>query len=111
MQYRSVEFKGNTISYYIAGNGPLVMLIHGFAEDSRIWDGQVEQLQTNFQVIVPDLPGCGRSEFIGKGDEADHLSIGELAELADNILIDEKVEKCTMIGHSMGGYISLAYAE
>jgi pimeloyl-ACP methyl ester carboxylesterase len=47
--------------YFKAGNGPLVMLVHGFGEHSGIFKHQITSLENNFTVLVPDLPGSGLS--------------------------------------------------
>ncbi|ULQ56772.1 alpha/beta hydrolase [Flavihumibacter rivuli] len=91
--------------YRRVGTGKLVVvLLHGFGEDSRIWKHQENFLRDKFTLIIPDLPGCGKS-----GHEAD-LGMENLAHGIDKILRKENVEKAAMIGHSMGGYIALAFA-
>src|SRR5436190_21281962 len=105
MQNKIITYKDSKIFYRIIGNGDPVILIHGFGEDGDIWEKQIEFLQDHFQLIIPDLPGSGKSEMIGD------MSIEGMSELIKYILAEEKVERCIMIGHSMGGYISLAFAE
>ena len=106
---KQISFKNKKIFYRVEGKGKPVMLLHGFAEDSSLWNYQIEKLKQNFQVIIPDLPGSGASEMIeGK------LSISDYAEAIKSI-VDVEIKKdavaFTMMGHSMGGYISLAFAE
>lgn len=106
---KQVSFKYKKVFYRVEGKGKPVMLLHGFAEDSSLWNYQIEKLKQNFQVIIPDLPGSGASEMIdGK------LSISDYADAIKSI-VDVEIRKdaiaFTMIGHSMGGYISLAFAE
>ncbi len=107
MQYHKVHFNGSDVCYYTTGNGIPVMLIHGFGEDSGIWKRQVDFLQKDFKLIVPDLPGSGKSSLLNKENE----QISDYAETIKAILAEEKTERCIMIGHSMGGYITLAFAE
>ncbi|MEO5647391.1 MAG: alpha/beta hydrolase [Chitinophagaceae bacterium] len=99
------------MNYRIAGNGPVVVLVHGFAEDGSVYDAQVERLGDEFTVFVIDLPGCGKSGLIGNGTETDHASTELMAEAVYEILKSGSVDSCTIIGHSMGGYVSLAFAE
>lgn len=102
---KELKYDSKKISYSIYGQGKPVMLVHGFGEDSRIWKHQVEYLQNNFKLIVPDLPGSGKSELIPD------LTIDEMAEVLHAIIHEENIERCTVIGHSMGGYTTLALAE
>jgi pimeloyl-ACP methyl ester carboxylesterase len=81
------------------------MLVHGFGEKGNVWDKQVDHLKNKYQLIVPDLPGSGRSELI------DDMSMEGMAEVLHSIIHEENIDKCTVIGHSMGGYITLALVE
>lgn len=109
MQTASLLFRETPVHYTIDGAGKPVILLHGFGEDSAIWQSQIEALQNNYQLIVPDLPGSGQSEFIAGAD------IETYAEIIKAIIDKEKTisgaEKVLLIGHSMGGYITLAFAE
>ena len=107
MKENFIPYHDTTIFYKTSGQGLPVVLIHGFAEDSSIWDEQVEYLKDKCLLIVPDLPGSGRSGFINKTG----IGLEDYAELIHQILLAEKIEQCIMIGHSMGGYITLAFAE
>jgi pimeloyl-ACP methyl ester carboxylesterase len=96
----------NPVYYTVAGSGDPVFLIHGFGEDSRIWDGLSKSLENDYTVVIPDLPGSGRSMA-----ETTGITMDSLAESIKLILENEKISKCAMIGHSMGGYVTLAFAE
>ncbi len=97
---------GNTNIYYrVLGAGKPVMLVHGFAEDSDVWKYQAAALSPFYRLIIPDLPGSGRSAF-----EAGNDSMEKIAAQLKAILDHEKVDETIMIGHSMGGYITLAFA-
>jgi pimeloyl-ACP methyl ester carboxylesterase len=82
-----------------------LLLLHGFAEDGRIWDGQVEYLKKDHPLLVPDLPGSGRSSPL-----PGPISMEELADAVKSILDAEGIRQTVLIGHSMGGYIALAFA-
>ena len=79
------------------GTGPVVVLLHGFAEDGASWDNLAAPLSAHCRLIIPDLPAISSIEDLAAAIKTllDHLGIG----------------KCIMIGHSMGGYIALAFAE
>ena len=86
-----------------------MVLIHGFAEDSDVWRYQAAELSKRYKLIIPDLPGSGASGLITD------MSIEGMAEAVKKILDQELPNQSTensiiMIGHSMGGYITLAFA-
>ena len=92
--------------YTISGNGTVVVLIHGFAEDHSIWSIQTELLQKKFKVLAVDLPGNNAFAALACKD----FSMEFFAVSINKILLKENLEKCIMIGHSMGGYVALAFA-
>lgn len=98
-------YQNKKISYRVVGNGKPVILIHGFGEDGEVFQNQANYLQEKFQLIIPDLPGSGQSEMI------DDMSIEGMAEVIHEIIHEENIEACPVIGHSMGGYITLALME
>lgn len=103
---KTINTEGQQWYYRKAGKGTAVVLIHGFAEDSQGWAFQQEFLQQHFTVIVPDLPGSGHSTASGT-----NWSIEMFAEGIRAILEEEQIRTAIIIGHSMGGYIALAFAE
>jgi pimeloyl-ACP methyl ester carboxylesterase len=112
---RSIQYKNKSIHYRVLGKGMPVVLIHGFGEDGNIWNKLIKGLQNNFCFIIPDIPGSGKSELL----DGDNVSIDDYAEVIKAVLDNEftkvpnlrDLEKAVIIGHSMGGYIALAFAE
>ncbi len=102
---KELLYQNKKIFYRIIGSGKPVVLIHGFGEDGEVWINQIEFLKDNFQLIIPDLPGSGQSEMI------DDMSMEGMAEMLHSIIHEENIEACPVIGHSMGGYITLALVE
>lgn len=102
---KTVTFRKKIIHYSIEGNGKPVLLLHGFGEEKYIWKDQVISLQKKHLVITPDLPGTGKSDLL----EGDNIQISDYADCIKAIIIQEKIKSFIMIGHSMGGYIALAY--
>lgn len=98
----------NNISYTVYGSGNPIVLIHGFAEDGSIWENQINHLSPHFKIIVPDLPGTGLSR---ENIPSKSNSIDDFARLILQIADTEELEQITLIGHSMGGYVTLAFAE
>ena len=105
MESKTITYLSSKIFYRSIGKGRPVVLIHGFAEDGDIWKNQIEFLQDHFYLIIPDLPGSGKSELIND------MSIEGMAEVIKEIFLNENIETCSIAGHSMGGYITLAFAE
>ena len=104
---KTVKYKNALLSYHIYGEGIAVVLLHGFAETSSIWQHQFDFLKDHCKVIVPDLPGSGESELFN----TKNLSIEEISDSIHSILNNENIKQCIMLGHSMGGYVTLSYAE
>ncbi len=87
------------------GTGSCVVLLHGFCEDSGIWDAFLPQLSRKYSVIVPDLPGFGESSSL------ESTTVEDMADAVCKVLQKTGVSKFVVIGHSMGGYVALALAE
>ncbi len=103
-------FKNTTeVFYHKSGFGLPVILLHGFGEDSSIWNECARELEKNCLLIRPELPGSGLSTFFTK--ENGNVSIEDYADIIYILLAHEKIEKCILLGHSMGGYITLAFAK
>ncbi len=105
METKSFLFQNKSIHYNTYGEGKPVILLHGFGEDSTIWDSQIKSLQPHYLLIVPDIPGSGKSELITGAN------IEIYAEIIKGLLDKELITEAVLIGHSMGGYIALAFSE
>lgn len=153
MQTGEIIYQGKKLFYRMAGEGPLVVLLHGFGEDGAIWKGQYD-IFPRHRLLVPDLPGSGRSEAIedmsieGLADAVKAMIEAFLPSLpltpskgggiaypqsllthdGTSDLVASKSEAgasghssfggaggdpggTILIGHSMGGYITMAFAE
>lgn len=112
MQSNNIVFKDATIFYTVSGTGKKIVLIHGFGEDGSIWKEQINFLKDHFCVIVPDIPGSGNSSFLQDANIDIYAEIiKEILDTETQKAPDAEDQKITMIGHSMGGYITLAFAE
>jgi pimeloyl-ACP methyl ester carboxylesterase len=98
--------KDMSMFYSITGEGESVVLLHGFAEDSMIWDDLVSHISANHKVICVDFRGSGRST-----GNMDGVTMESLADDVNRIFEKEQIHQAYMIGHSMGGYVALAFAE
>ncbi len=107
---KTILYKGSEIFYEIHGSSkPIVVLLHGFAETGAVWAHQISYLQKFFTLIIPDLPGCGKSAELNI--ETSKTTIEDYADAVSAIIKKENIERCIILGHSMGGYITLAVAE
>jgi pimeloyl-ACP methyl ester carboxylesterase len=119
MEEKFLDYQGKKIYYRIGGDEMPIVFIHGFGEDGTVWQNQIDFLQNDYRLIVPDLPGSGRSEMI------DDMSMDGMAETIKFIIDEEQKLKTAessqvlssggfrgvLIGHSMGGYITLAFVD
>lgn len=95
------------LNYEISGNGkkPLVLL-HGFMENNTIWSDMENHFSKDFTLIKIDLPGHGKSEIHNNVNSMDFM-----AEKVKEVIDSLHLNKINLLGHSMGGYTSLAFAE
>ena len=103
---KSLSFKNIKISYTDSGKGPVVVLLHGFLENKRMWKEIVPKVSNTNRVLAIDLLGHGQTDCLGY--------VHSMELMADEVLAVLKllrIRKITIIGHSMGGYVSLALAD
>jgi pimeloyl-ACP methyl ester carboxylesterase len=103
-----VDVDGVGIQYEVTGQGPPVMLLHGFPDSGRLWRHQVPALAgAGFQVIVPDLRGYGRSD---KPEAVEAYSMGVLAADVLAVLADLGIARSHVIGHDWGAALAWGLA-
>ncbi len=103
---KSANYEGKTIAYDANGKGPAIVLLHGFGEDRTVWEEfQTDLLEENLRVVRIDLPGFGQSEVLPE------VSIETMAEAVNAVVDQLQLDRFILIGHSMGGYVALAYGE
>lgn len=99
------NINGIQIAYARQGSGKPLVLVHGYPLDHTIWDEVLPLLENDFDIILPDLRGFGQSTVV----ESQYKITDMAADIAG--LLDQLgIEKAAIAGHSMGGYISLAFA-
>lgn len=103
---KSIEHTNHPISYNEEGSGSAIVLLHGFMESLKIWDDFAEKLSKSFRVIRIDLPGHGKTPVM---NEVHPMSL--MAETVKAVLDAFEIDKCVMVGHSMGGYVTLQFAK
>ena len=102
---RMAEIDGLRIHYLIAGHGPAVILLHGYAETSLMWRPLMPLLANKFTVIAPDLPGIGDS-----GIPSDGLDMKTAAVRTHALATSLGVERARVVGHDIGLMVAYAYA-
>jgi pimeloyl-ACP methyl ester carboxylesterase len=102
---RTAEIDGVKLHYLTAGHGPTVILLHGFAQTSRMWKPIIPLLAERFTVIAPDLPGIGDS-----GIPANGLDMKTSAIRIHTLARSLGVEKARVVGHDIGLMVAYAYA-
>ena len=102
---RTAQVEGIGLHYLMAGHGPTVILLHGYAETSRMWKPLIPRLAEKFTVIAPDLPGIGDSEIPKDGLDMKTSAI-RVHALAKAL----GVEKARVVGHDIGLMVAYAYA-
>ena len=102
---RTSEIEGVKLHYLTAGHGPALILLHGYAETSRMWRPIIPRLAERFMVIAPDLPGIGDSAI-----PADSLDMKTAAVRIHALARFLGVQMAEVVGHDIGLMVAYAYA-
>lgn len=94
------------IEFFEKGQGQPIVLIHGFCEIAEMWNDFSNSLSKDFRIICPNLPGMGNSKLAQA-----NLSMEEIAVQLENWMEEEGILDPIVIGHSLGGYVTLALTE
>lgn len=101
-----LQYKNTSVFFTDNGVGDTVTLLHGFLENASIWDSFIEDLAVKHRIICVDLLGHGQTGSLG------YIHTMELmADAVHAVLSHLNVETCTLVGHSMGGYVALSFIE
>lgn len=101
-----LQHKGINIFYSDVGKGSAVVLLHGFLENTTMWKDIVPELSKKNRVIAIDLLGHGKTDCLGYVH-----SMETMAEAVEAVLKHLRLRRITLIGHSLGGYVALAFAK
>lgn len=99
-------YKNTAVHYVDIGKGAAVVLLHGFLENQSMWNEFIPELSKRNRVITIDLLGHGATECLGYVH-----TMEDQADMVQAVLAELKIRKAVFVGHSMGGYIALAFAE
>lgn len=107
MLYNTIKFKGKQINYRCQGQEEeTLVLLHGLMNNLSVWDNFFKFYKGKIKLVAIDLLGHGESELV------EAVSSMELqAEMVKEVLDRLKITKCVMVGHSMGGMITMCFAE
>lgn len=106
VEKHSVQVGDTKWVYFEGGQGPTLVLLHGFAASKEVWLKQMELLTPHFHVIAPDLPGWGESTRVDGASYNIDAQVARLQGFVDTL----GMQKVVLIGHSMGGAIAGVYA-
>lgn len=98
-----IDFNGRKMFYDKQGSGPCLVFLHGYLESKEVWKSFSSFFQ-EYTVIMPDLPGQGDSEMIDENQ-----TVEQMAEAVKAVIENEGFSSCFIYGHSMGGYVALAF--
>jgi pimeloyl-ACP methyl ester carboxylesterase len=101
----TIDYKKGKVNFEEFGSGSALVMLHGYTESAKIWYDYKDSLAKNYRVILIDLPGHGRSSII---DEVHTMDL--MADCVKAVLDHLAIETTVMVGHSMGGYVALAFA-
>ncbi len=88
------------------GSGKVLVFLHGFCESKEVWEAFCQPFRESYRVIAIDLPGFGKNTA-----PRPSYSMEEAAAYVNKVLKALEIKKCLLVGHSMGGYVALAFAE
>lgn len=102
----NVRCEGSNICYSDQGQGDVIVLLHGFCGSAEYWEKVIPELAKGYRVIAPDLRGHGASDA--------PLGAYTIEQMADDVLLllnMLEIQECYLFGHSLGGYITLSFAQ
>ncbi len=106
MGMNSSKLNFERINFDVSGSGDAIVLLHGYLENLSIWDDYSNKLSKEFRVLRLDLPGHGKSQC-----DRESITMDFMAESVSALMNHLNIPRAVIVGHSMGGYAALAFAE
>lgn len=103
---KSIDTTKYTIRFSDQGDGAVCVILHGYLESIETFDVITSELSKSARVICIDLPGHGKSDL-----KQSHVSIDDMAEVVHTVIQSLDINMIHLLGHSMGGYVALAFAD
>lgn len=102
----TIFFKNTQVNFTDQGKGTAVVLLHGFLENQKMWNAFIPEWSKKFRIITIDLLGHGETGCMGYVH-----TMEDNADVVHEVLSKLRIRKAIFVGHSMGGYVALAFAE
>ena len=99
-----ININGKKVAYSDVGSGPVIIFIHGWSESRSAFDQISKLLSSKYRCISIDLPGFGESEAIEK------VTLNKVSKVIEKLIDKLEIKKYNLIGHSLGGAVTLVYA-
>jgi pimeloyl-ACP methyl ester carboxylesterase len=99
-------FRDKRIHYTDTGKGEIILLVHGYLESAMVWKNLSDKLSKKFKIIAIDLPGHGQSEVFTEENSMEFMAL-----IIKELLDFRGISKVFLTGHSLGGYVTLAFLE
>ncbi|MFY0482545.1 alpha/beta fold hydrolase [Flavobacterium sp. PLA-1-15] len=106
MADKFITHRGTQVFFSESGKGTAIVLLHGFLENQTMWDAYIADFSKKYRVVTIDLLGHGKTQPLGYVH-----SMEDNADVVHAVLSELKIRKAVLVGHSMGGYVALAFAE
>lgn len=100
-----VDIKGKKVSYSDTGSGHAIVFLHGWMDSKKVFDDIVTILSSRYRCISIDIPGFGKSEIVEK------ITLKKISKIVEILLKKIGVKKYNLVGHSMGGAVTLVFAD
>ena len=108
MREASISAAGGRRIYLLVSDDeskPALVILHGWCQDSRLYRNLADELSKDYFVLVPDLPGFGRTE------QMPGTPLTSLSSCIDTVLKEFRLEKAFLVGHSLGGMVAINFAK
>lgn len=102
----TIHYKNINVAFSDTGKGTTVVLLHGFLENQLMWNNLIPELSLKNRVVTIDLLGHGQTDCLSYVH-----TMEDQADMVQAVLHELKIRKAIFVGHSMGGYVALAFAE
>lgn len=103
---KAAKYKNEKVTFFDRGKGKVIVLLHGYLGSHKVWEQTINNLSRSYRVIAIDLPGHGDTECVGYAH-----SMELMAKCVKAVMDFLRLKKYVIIGHSMGGYVALAFAD